>query len=209
MATVGSVTGQVLGGIGGGVGGFFLGGPAGAIGGAGLGANIGGGIGGLIDPEDQPQIPTRSTLGIEGDAAFADTAGVFRQQLAAQLGIETAGINRAFGGAGRFTSGQRLGAIERAQGRASGAFGQFLRGTALERFLQQQRLQTQSDIAMAQIEAQRGGGRTQLVGQGVGALAQIFASNPEFFINLFKGDGGVGTTGGSSANTLAFRDLKG
>jgi len=136
----------------------------------------------------RPNIPTRAAVGLGGDAAFADTANAFRSQIARQLGVEVAGINRAFGGAGRFTSGQRLGAIERAQTRAGGAFNQFLSSTALERFLQQQRLQVQADIARMQIEAGQGSGRTQLFGEGVRGVSQIVASNFDFFKNLFKRD---------------------
>lgn len=140
-------------------------------------------------------IPTRGVLGLEGDAAFAATARAFREQLARQTAGEISDINRQFAGAGRFTSGQRLSTIQEAQIGAREEFGRFLGGTALERFLQQQRLRSAENIAQAQIEAQSGQGRTQLFGAGIGALGNIFAQNPQFLIDLFTRGGGSVDTG--------------
>ncbi len=151
-------------------------------------------------------IPTRNAVGLGGDAALASTANVFRQQLARQTGMDITALNREFSGAGRFNSGQRFAAIERAQERAGGAFERFLGGTALERFLQQQRNETQLEIARIGAEA----GRPSRAGQVGGIfrdLASIFSQNPEFFINLIRGEGG-GDGGGSAALTKSFAELK-
>lgn len=147
----------------------------------------------------EPGLSTRQPVGLSGDAALDQTARFFQQQMARQLGTEIGNINTTFGNIGRFTSGQRGAQVERAQERAGRGFGDFLSRTALERFLQEQRLQTQSDIAMAQIEAQRGGGRTQLFGNILQSGANIFAQNPQgtsdFFRNLFTRRGGNVPTG--------------
>lgn len=142
-----------------------------------------------------PNIPTRGVLGLEGDAAFADTARAFREQLARQTAGEISDINRQFAGAGRFTSGQRLSTIQEAQTGAREEFGRFLGGTALERFLQKQRLSSAERIAQAQIEAQTGGGRLGAVTSIFGSLANIFAQNPQFVIDLFTRGGGSVDTG--------------
>ena len=138
-------------------------------------------------------IPTRGVLGLEGDSAFADTARAFREQLSRQTAGEISNINREFSTAGRFASGQRLSTIERAQEGARQEFGRFLGSTSLERFLQQQRLQTQADIAQAQIESQRGSGRLGAVTNIAGSAANIFAQSPEarqWLVDLFTKSGG-------------------
>lgn len=140
-------------------------------------------------------IPTRGVLGIGGDAAFADTARAFREQLAKQTAGQISDINRQFAGAGRFTSGQRLESISRIQEGGRQEFGRFLGSTALERFLQQQRLSSAEGIAQAQIEAQSGGGRLGAVTSIFGSLANIFAQNPQFVIDLFTRGGGTVPTG--------------
>ncbi len=140
-------------------------------------------------PGGDPGMSTRQPLGMEGDAAMNATAKYFQQQMSRQLGTEVAMINREFGQAGRFVSGQRGRFIGEAQERAGRGFSDFLSRTALERYLQEQRLTTQADIAQAQIEAQRGTGRTQLLGSGLQSLATIFAQNPEWLTSLFTKSG--------------------
>ena len=108
-----------------------------------------------------------------------EVAKFYRQNMARQLGQDISSINREFGGAGRYTSGQRLDQIDRARENANLGYGNFLSQTALQRYLQEQALQAQADIAMAQLESGQGAGRTQMVASGVGALASIFAQNPK------------------------------
>lgn len=136
-------------------------------------------------------IPTRPAIGLGGEAEFAQTANVFRQQLARQLGQQTTDLNREFNTAGRFDSGQRLEAIGRAQENAQNQFGQFLSTTALERFLQNQRNLTQLEVARIGADAQQPS-RAGQVGGILSNIGQIFATNPEFFINLFRRNEGVG-----------------
>lgn len=156
----------------------------------------------------QPNIPTRNAIGIGGDAAFNATASIFRQQLAKQLAGQITNLNREFSTAGRFNSGQRLEAISRSQEQARGAFGQFLSQTALERFLAEQRNQTQ--LEAARIGAGAGTpGRAEQVGGILGNIGQIFATNPEFFIDLFRGGGGGGVSSGNANLTRSFANLKG
>lgn len=188
------VWGKRIGGIGGAIGGSFLPIPGGTYLGALAGGWLGGAAGRMIDPwfePDKPDIPTRGAVGLEGDAAMQATARFYQQQLARQLGTEIGNINVQFGGAGRYTSGQRGRYISEAQERASAGFGDFLSRTALQRYLTEQQLQTQADIAQAQIEAQSGAGRTQLLGQGAFSLANIFAQNPQYLEWLWNKGGNL------------------
>lgn len=151
------------------------------------------------------KIPTRPVMGLGGDQALASTANVFRQQLSRMLGTEIAGINREFGGAGRFTSGQRLGAIQEAQAGTREEFGKFFASTALERYLQGERLSSAERIAQANIDAQKGTGRAQLLGAGIGSVANIFAQNPQGFVDFFRN---LLTRGGGEAFSSNFYDQK-
>ena len=141
---------------------------------------------------------TRSPTGMSGDAAMAQTANFFQSQLARQLGAETAMINREFGSAGRFTSGQRTGAIKEAGARAGRGFSDYLSSTALERFLQEQRLQAQMEIAQAQLQGQAGQGRTQLFGDILQSGATIFGQNPEWIKSLWSKGAGLFDGGGGA-----------
>ena len=140
----------------------------------------------------QPNFPTRQAVGLGGDAAFNDTATAFRQQLASQLGAQTASINREFGNVSRYSSGQRMGAIERAQADSRGAFGRFLSETALQKYLEEQRNATQLEAARIGAEAGKPG-RAGIIGNIAGSAASIYGSNFDsinsFFSNRFGGGG--------------------
>ena len=194
MGTTGEWIGAGVGGTLGAVGGFFTGGPVGAFGGAAAGGALGLSIGGKIDPPDvsKPAFPTRQAVGLGGDAAFNQTANIFRQQLAKQLGQQTTNINREFSSSGRFDSGQRMEAIGRAQEDSRGAFGQFLSQTALQRYMEDQRNKTQLEAARIGAEAGQPS-RADRFGGMLGSAASIYGSNFDsinsFFSNKFGGGG--------------------
>ena len=209
------VWGKRIGGIGGAIGGSFLPIPGGTYLGSLAGGWLGGAVGRMVDPwfePDKPDIPTRGSVGLEGDAAMAATAKFYQQQLARQLGTEIGNINVQYGGAGRYTSGQRLGAISEAQRGARAGYGNFLSQTALQRYLAEQSLQAQADIAQMQMEGQAGAGRTQMFGQGMFSLANIFAQNPQYLEWLWNQGGsllGGGNGGGGSAGlTTTYAGLR-
>lgn len=138
-----------------------------------------GGIGG---------IPTRQSAGLGGDAAMQLSARAYQDMLRRQMGMEISNINREFGAAGRFTSGQRLSAIQEAQQGGRQAFSDAFAKMALQKYLSGEDIASRERIAAAQLEAAGGQGRTQLTGDIMQSLALIFASNPEW---LGKAYGGI------------------
>lgn len=71
------------------------------------------GIGWLI-PERQVELPERPPLGALGKQAAQQQAKAFSSMMGQMLAQNIAGINREYGQAGRFASGQRLGAVREA-----------------------------------------------------------------------------------------------
>lgn len=141
-------------------------------------------------------VPSRNATGLDAEEAMNQVADYYRRQMARQYALESSDINRQFAGAGRYTSGQRLQQLDLARERAALGMGNFLSQTALQRYMQERNLQTQADIAQAQIEAQQGTGRTALVGQAAGNIASILAQNPQYLSWLwgqttFANQGGI------------------
>lgn len=162
----------------------------------------------------RPDIPTRQSAGLGGDAAMQLSARAYQDMLRRQMGMEVSNINREFGAAGRFTSGQRLSAIQEAQQGGRQAFSDAFARMALQRYLGEQDIGSRERIAQAQLEAAGGQGRTQLTGSILQSLALIFASNPELF---GKVGGGIksgasaigGFFGGGGEDELRRRELYG
>lgn len=155
----------------------------------------------------RPDIPTRQSAGLGGDAALLTSSRAYQDMLRRQIGMETSGINVAFGGAGRFTSGQRGAAIQEAQQGGRQAFSDAFARMALQRYLGEQDIGSRERIAQMQLEAQSGMGRTQLVGSGLQALATLFAANPSWLSSIGSGiKSGASAVGGFFDENLRRRD---
>lgn len=142
-------------------------------------------------------IPTRQSAGLGGDAAMQLSARAYQDMLRRQIGMEVSGINVAFGGAGRFTSGQRGAAIQEAQQGGRQAFSDAFARMALQRYLGEQDIGSRERITQAQLEAAGGQGRTQLTGDILQSLAIIFSANPDWLKSIGGGiKSGVSSIGG-------------
>jgi hypothetical protein len=183
---------------GGGVGGFFLGGPAGAIGGASLGYQVGSELGQSYFPDKPPQLNTRPSLGLEGQAAAQEQARAMQSILNQNLmGTTVPMINREYAGAGRYASGQRLGAIGQATQQSQGMLGQQIGMNALQVYLAQLGAQEERDWRQAQLDL--AGTQQPSAWGSAGELAPYLL---QYYLSR-QGDGAP-TGGGSAALTQSY-----
>lgn len=155
----------------------------------------------------RPGIPTRQAAGLGGDEALLTSSRAYQDMLRRQVGMEVSGINREFGAAGRFTSGQRGAAIQEAQQGGRQAFSDAFAKMALQKYLSEQDIGSRERIAQAQLEAAGGQGRTQLTGDILQSLALIFASNPDWLGKIGGGiKSGAGALGGFFDENLRRRE---
>lgn len=162
-----------------------------------------GALGNWIAPDQPPQLPTRPSIGLEGQSAAQEQARAMQSILNQNLASSTIPmINRQWGGAGRYASGQRLGAIERAAGQSQGILGQQIGANALQVYLAQFGAQEERDWRQAQLDL--AGTQQPSAWQGMGKLAPLFL---EYFLKSRQG-GGQSTTGGGSAGlTQAYAGM--
>ncbi len=87
--------------------------------------------------EDSPQqLPTRPPLGASSEMAAREQARAYQSILGQQFQSQIVPmINREFGQAGRFASGQRLGAIQEAGTNMQGILGNLVRQDAMQRYV--------------------------------------------------------------------------
>jgi hypothetical protein len=111
----------------------------------------------ILFPEPSPSLATRPSLGAEGKAAMAEQARAIQSIMNQQLMQTTIPmINREFAGAGRYASGQRLGAIERATGQAQGMAGGLARQGAMDLYLAQLKAMEDRQWRQAQLNLAAG-----------------------------------------------------
>lgn len=116
-------------------------------------------------PPQMPGLPTRPPLGAEGKVAAQEQAKAMQSALNQQLMQSIVPmINREWAGAGRYASGQRTGAIERAMGGAQSVLGQQVGQSALQRYLadlqgtiQREQIGAQYQLGLEQLGAGQGG----------------------------------------------------
>lgn len=105
--------------------------------------------------QQTPQLNTKPSLGLEGQAAAQEQARAMQSILNQNLmGSTIPMINREYAGAGRYASGQRLGAIGQATQQSQGMLGQQIGMNALQVYLAQLGAQEERDWRQAQLDFQ-------------------------------------------------------
>lgn len=153
----------------------------------GIGTAIGAGIGSLVGAwsgwqqrrQHHKDTVTRNAIGSQGDAALKETARANREAMNSALTDATANINREWASAGRYQSGQRLGAIERTTDKAMGELARVNSANALDLFKFNTQTAEERAWRQAQLDAQTGNSKTELIGDILGMGVQTFMSNPE------------------------------
>ena len=121
----------------------------------------------------------RNTAGASGDAALRKTAKANKEMLNAQLVNTTANINREWANAGRYTSGQRTAAIERAGEQTTTALAQANAANAQRMYEFQTTTAEDRAYKQAVLDQQPGTNRSGAVGDIISAVTSMYTANPE------------------------------
>ena len=116
----------------------------------------------------------RTSLGLDADLMQNQRAKFLRGQLQNVLTDQTALINREYGTAGRYFSGQRGGAIQNRASDLSGLYGNMLSKDSLQLYLAERGFAEDRDWRQAQLESGGDDAQSQQMAQMAQILAQIY-----------------------------------
>ena len=153
---------------------------------------------GYIPDEPSPsEIATREPVGLAGDVAARQSAQAYREAMLLGQQQQIGQIGRQWATAGRYTSGQRNEAMVQAGERLAAQYGDFLRQTALQRYLAERGF----DIEAARIQAQLEAGQPsrleylQAIGQASPYLYELY--------QRWRGGQGAGREYGGGSTALS------
>lgn len=142
-------------------------------------------------PEEPAPLPSRPALGVEGKRAAAEQARSFQQVLNQQMMRNIGLLERQFGTAGRYFSGQLPRYVGEEMGRTGQLLGQMVSGTEMDRFravLEAQLAREQMGISEEQFQAQLEAGgvaaERQMYGQIGQAILLYLMQHPELLAAL-------------------------